>query len=104
MEKYLKAVSEMYSQFKNAKVHPLEKYIGRLAKCCGEKLEVVGYRNYTDGTRVLIGHRNHTDGTRILIVDGTKIRGWSREVLDSTDVVFKRCERYWYVSIDDLID
>lgn len=88
MEKYLKAVSEMYSQFKET--HPLEKYIGRLAKCCGEKLEVVGYRN-------------RTDGLWVLIVDGTKIRGWSRKGLDTRDVVFKDCECYFCVSINDLI-
>lgn len=28
--------------------------------------------------------------------------GWS--ALDSFDVVFKECERYWYVSVNDLID
>lgn len=44
MEKYSKAVSEMYSQFKQKEAHPMEKYIGRLAKCNGEKSEVVGYR------------------------------------------------------------
>lgn len=32
MEKYSKAVSEMYSQFKKREAHPLEKYIGRLAE------------------------------------------------------------------------
>lgn len=45
MEKYSKAVSEMYSQFKPREDHPLKKYIGRLADRCGEKLEVVGYNN-----------------------------------------------------------
>lgn len=38
MEKYSKAVSEMYSQFKQSEANPLEKYIGRLAHGCGEKL------------------------------------------------------------------
>ena len=45
MEKYSKAVSEMYSQFKQREVHPMEKYIGRLVSFAGEKLEVVGYRD-----------------------------------------------------------
>ena len=43
MEKYSKAVSEMYSQFKQREVRPMEKYVGRLARCRGEKLEVAGY-------------------------------------------------------------
>lgn len=42
MEKYLRAVSEMYSQFKKVEAHPMGKYIGRLVYFCGEKLEVVG--------------------------------------------------------------
>lgn len=29
MEKYSKAVSEMYSQFKQKEAHPMEKYIGK---------------------------------------------------------------------------
>ena len=56
MEKYLSEVSEMYSQFKKKEAHPMEKYIGRLAR---------------------------------------SRRG---------DVVFKECEHYWYVSVDDLIE
>ena len=57
MEKYSKAVREMYSQFKQKEdhpmemvsrfkqkeAHPMEKYIGRLARCTGGKVsEVVG--------------------------------------------------------------
>lgn len=91
MEKYSKAVSEMYSQFKKFEAHPLEKYVGRLAKCCGEELEVLGYRC-------------DADNAGSLIVDGTKIGGWVRELLDPGDVVFKNCECYFYVGIDDLID
>lgn len=63
MEKYSKAVSEMCSQFKQGEAHPLEKYIGRTAILGGARLEVVGYRNGTDITRVLI-------------VDCTKLKGW----------------------------
>jgi hypothetical protein len=37
MEKYLSAVSEMYSQFGKRKAHPMEKYIGRLVNYYGEK-------------------------------------------------------------------
>lgn len=50
MEKYSKAVSEMYSQFKQRETHPLEKYIGRFVSYCGRRLEVVGYR-YNELTR-----------------------------------------------------
>ena len=91
MEKYSKAVSEMYSQFKQEEAHPMEKYVGRLAGYRGEKLEVVGYRK-------------ETDDTWELIVDGTKIRGWGWKALDPQDVAFKDCERYFYVSVNDLID
>lgn len=90
MEKYSKAVSEMYSQFKQKEAHPMEKYIGRLASVFGEKVEVVGYRD--------------SEYTFPLIVDASKIEGWYWEFLDSQDVIVKKCERYWYVSINDLID
>lgn len=89
MEKYSKAVSEMYSQFKK-ETHPMEKYIGRLANCYGEKMEVVGYSC------------NELAVERLLIVDASKTEGWTD--LEPCDVVFKKCESYWYVSIDDLMD
>ena len=89
MKKYSKAVSEMYSQFKQKEAHPMEKYIGRLARCRGEKLGVVGYS---------VG----TLGDVYLIVDASLFGGWYR--LDAYDVVFKKCESYWYASINDLID
>lgn len=81
---------EKYSRFEKREAHPLEKYIGRLAKCCGEELEVVGYscNDLADGP--------------LLIVNASKTDGWS--ALESFDVVFKECERYWYVGIGDLID
>ncbi len=90
MEKYSKAVSEMYSQFKPRKAHPMEKYIGRLVNYYGEKMEVVGY--------------NHSElaGKDLLIVDASQTDGWS--ALEPFDVVFKECERYWYVSVNELID
>ena len=90
MEKYSKAVSEMYSQFKQKEAHPMEKYIGRLAYFFGGKSEVVGYSC------------NELADEPLLIVDGSKNGGWS--ALEPFDVVFKECERYWYVSVDDLID
>ena len=90
MEKYLKAVSEMYSQFKQKETDPMEKYIGRFANYEGEQLEVVGYSH------------NELAGKDLLIVDASQSGGWSE--LAPSDVVFKECEKYWYVSVDDLID
>lgn len=43
MEKYSKAVSEMYSQFKKKEAHPMEKYVGRYVQVRDQKLEVIGY-------------------------------------------------------------
>lgn len=90
MEKYLSAVSEMYSQFKRKEARPMEKYIGRLAHFCGGKSEVVGYRG--------------NEYAFPLIVDASKLGGLYWESLDPQDVVVKKCERYWYVSVDDLTD
>lgn len=91
MEKYLSAVSEMYPQFKKFEAHPMAKYIGRLARCLGKKMEVVGYSC------------NGLADEPLLLVDASQIGGWSVSELEPFDVVFKECERYWYVSIDDLI-
>lgn len=90
MEKYSKAVSEMYSQFKKMVPHPLKKYVGRLANCYGEKMEVVGYSD------------NRLAREPLLIVGASQNEGWSE--LEPCDVVFKECESYWYVSVNDLID
>lgn len=90
MEKYSKAVSEMYSQFKQKEAHPMEKYVGRFVCLSGEKVEVVGYRD--------------NEYTFPLIVEAPKLGGWYWEFLDPQDVVFKKCESYWYASINDLID
>lgn len=94
MEKYSKAVSEMYSQFKKKEAHPLEKYVGRYVQVGGQKLEVIGYSKdaiWGDGG--------------FLIVDGASLNGWSWTALkNQSDVVFKNCERYYYVSTGNLID
>ena len=90
MGKYSKAVSEMYSQFKQRKAHPMEKYIGRLVIYRGNKLVVVGYSYNGPGNEPL------------LIVDASQSGGWSE--LSPADVVFKDCDFYYYVGIDDLID
>lgn len=88
MEKYSKAVSEMYSQFKK-EAHPMEKYVGHFVRHRYGILEVVGYAV-------------RPDGLCKLIVDASRIGGWSQ--LGTYDVVFKECESYWYASIVNLID
>lgn len=88
-EKYSKAVSEMHSLFKKKEAHPMERYIGRYAVHLGEPQEIVGYAT-------------EPDGADRLIIDASQIGGWS--YLGPNDVVFKECEKYWYVSVDDLID
>lgn len=90
MEKYSKTANEMYSQFKQKEAHPMEKYVGRFVSLAGEKAEVVGYRD--------------SEYAFPLIADASKIDGWYREFLDPQDVVVKKCERYWYASIEELID
>lgn len=92
MEKYLSAVSEMYSQFKQKETDPMEKYIGRLVNYEGEQLEVVGY-----------SHNDLADEP-LLIVDASQTDGWPASELKPFDVVFKNCEKYYYVYIDNLID
>lgn len=89
MEKYSKAVREMYSQFKGREAHPMERYIGRLVNYYGEKMEVVGYS------------LNELAGEPLLIVDGSQSGGWSE--LGPDDHVSKNCGSYYYVSIGDLI-
>ena len=89
MEKYSKAVSEMYSQFKQREAHPMEKYIGRSAIYRGKRLEVVGYSHDGSGNEPL------------LILDASQSGGWSR--LCEDDVVFKRCAAYSYAIINNLI-
>lgn len=79
-------------KFEKREAHPMEKYIGRLVNFYGKKLEVVGY-SY-----------NELTGEPLLIVEALPFGGWRREMLDPTDVIFKKCESYWYASINDLID
>lgn len=90
MEKYSKAVSEMYPQFEKREAHPMAKYIGRLVNFYGKRLEVVGYS------------RNELTGEPLLIVEALPFGGWSAP--EPSDVIFKECESYWYANIKDLID
>lgn len=89
MEKYSKAVSEMYSQFKQREAHPMEKYVGRHVIYEGRTKEIVGYSTWSDGLCCLIANASE---------DG----GWG--YLTDGDVIIKKCEGYLYVSIIDLID
>lgn len=91
MEMYSSAGIEVYLQFKKREAHPMEKYIGRWAKCYGERLEVVGYTC-------------DNDGIAMLIAGASKMKACYWDYLDAEDVVFKRCEAYCYVSVTDLID
>lgn len=90
MEKYLRTVSEMYSQFKAREAHPMEKYIGKSARSGrGEVSEVVGYSE-------------RLDGSYNLIVDRSKSEGWTE--LEPNDAVSKECKYYWYASINNLTE
>lgn len=77
-------------KFEKREAHPMGKYIGRLVNFYGDKLEVVGY-----------SYRERLAETA-LIVDASQVGGWTN--LDPNDVIFKECEKYWYVDINDLID
>ena len=77
-------------KFEKREAHPMAKYIGRLVNFYGKRLEVVGYRD------------NELADEPLLIVDASQNGGWS--ALESFDVVFEECEKYWYVSVDELID
>ena len=79
-------------KFEKREAHPMEKYIGRLVNFYGKELEVVGY-SY-----------NELADVPLLIVEALPFGGWRREMLDPTDVIFKKCESYWYASIKDLVD
>lgn len=65
MEKYSKAVSEMYSQFKKREARQMGKYIGRSVIHRGKRLEVVGYS------------RTDSEDRLPLIVDASQTGGWS---------------------------
>lgn len=110
MKKYSKAVSGMCSQFKQKEVHPMEKYIGRLAKVdCGD-LELMGYgcaelpaAGCGCAELEVVGYGcMEPEDKAFLIVDASQNGGWSK--LGSCDVVFKKCKYYWYVNISELID
>lgn len=97
MEMYSRAVSEMYSQFKK-EADPMEKYIGKLARCKSRQARALGLSGVTE----VVGYSVDALGDVRLIADATSFGGWRD--LGADDVVFKKCESYWFVRIDDLID
>ena len=88
MEKYSKAVSEMYSQFKQREAHPMEKYIGKHVVYWGETREVVGYTTGLDGSYLLIADAGD----------------WGWLALEPHDVIFKKCKYYRYSISSEVID
>lgn len=76
-------------KFEKREAHPLEKYVGRLANCYGDKLEVVGYN-----TDMRMG--------AMLILDASTDGGWT--FLGPADAVFRKCESYYYAGTNKLID
>lgn len=69
--------------------HPLKKYIGQSVSFSGEEVEVVGY--YADMSSIAK-----------VIIDAAQTGGWT--ALEPNDVIFKECESYWYLSVDELIE
>lgn len=76
-------------EFEKREAHPMEKYIGR-------------HVTYEWRTREVVGYTIWCDGLCSLIAGGYRGEGWTD--LGRYDVVFKDCESYWYVSINDLIE
>lgn len=97
-------------KFENREAHPLEKYIGRLAKLGDDELNLMRYdcdelsaagcsRNEFE----VVGYsRNDLEDEDFLIIDASESGGWLE--LEPFDFVFKECKYYWYVNINDLID
>lgn len=83
---------EKHSRYGKGEALPLEKYVGRLARCGGERVEVVGYSG------------NGSADEPLLIIDASQVGGWDRSALEPSDVIFKDCEKYWYAGVDDLTE
>lgn len=80
----------MYPQFKRKEARPTERYAGRSVGIFGEKVEVAGYRG--------------NEYAYPPIVEASETGGRYGEFLDPQDVVAKKCERYRYAGINDLMD
>lgn len=99
-------------KFEKREAHPLEKYIGRLAKLSSDELKLMGYGcdellavEHSCNEFEVVGYScKDLDDEGFLIVDASKSGGWLEQELEPFDFVFKECKYYWYVNINDLID
>ena len=98
-------------KFEKKEVHPMEKYIGQLAKLSDDELKLMGYG--CTGLPVgpscnkfeVVGYsRKDSEDEGFLIVDASQSGGWLRSELEPFDFVTKECKYYWYVNIRDLIN
>lgn len=98
-------------RFKKREAHPLEKYIGRLAKLSDNELKLMGYgcdelsaAGCSCSEFEVVGYScKDLDDEGFLIVDASQSGGWLERELEPFDFVFKECKYYWYVNIMDLI-
>lgn len=99
-------------KFEKREAHPLEKYIGRLAKLGDDELKLMRYGcdELPEAERScnefeVVGYScKDLDDEGFLIVDASQSGGWLEQELEPFDFVSKECKYYWYVNIIDLID
>ena len=92
--------------------HPMEKYIGRLAKLGDDELKLMGYGcdelsavGCSCNEFEVVGYScKDLEDEGFLIVDASQSGGWLALELEPSDFVFKECMYYWYVNIADLIE
>ena len=97
-------------KFEKREAHPLEKYIGRLAKLGDDELKLMRYgcdelsaAGCNHNEFEVVGYScKESEDEAFLIIDASQNGGWTE--LDSYDVVFKKCKYYWYVNISELIE
>lgn len=99
-------------KYEKREAHPLEKYIGRLAKLSDDELKLMRYgcnelsaAGRSCNEFEVVGYsRRDLEDEGFLIVDASQSGGWLELELEPFDSVFKECKYYWYVNINDLID
>lgn len=99
-------------KFKKKEAHPMEKYIGRLAKLSDDELKLMRYGcdelpevGRSCNEFEVVGYRcKDLEDKGFLIVDASQSGGWLELELEPFDFVFKECKYYWYVNISDLIN
>ena len=99
-------------KFEKREAHPMEKYIGRLAKLSNDDLKLMGYGcnellavEHSCNEFEVVGYScKDLDDEGFLIVDASQSGGWLALELEPSDFVFKECMYYWYVNIADLIE